>query len=60
VEDPNVPFAPTCEIVDWTCPRCKHVVDLTEYTGISYEEASNAREIEDIISQTLDDYTKLE
>ena len=35
--DKNVYFAPTCEITDWECPKCKHKVDLYEYTGINYE-----------------------
>lgn len=45
----DVWFAPTCEYDDWECPSCGRVVDLCEYTGISYEDASNASEIEFII-----------
>jgi hypothetical protein len=48
-ESEDVPFAPTCGFVDFTCPECGLVIDLEEYTGISYEEASNRAEIEAII-----------
>lgn len=38
----DVYYAPTCGITDFTCPKCGCVIDLEEYTGISYEDASNA------------------
>ena len=44
-EDDDVPFAPTCDFVDWKCPECGFVVDLMAMTGISYEDASNSGEI---------------
>ena len=44
--DDNVYFAPTCGFEEWTCPLCRYVVDLEELTGISYDDASNAAEIE--------------
>ncbi len=37
-------YAPTCDFVTHECV-CGHVIDLAEYTGIMYEEASNAAEI---------------
>ena len=42
-------YAPTCDFLTWTC-GCGHVIDLEKLTGISYEEASNAAEIEAIIA----------
>jgi len=45
VED-DVYYAPTCGFVDWNCPKCKYLVSLPEYTGISEEEASNKDIIE--------------
>lgn len=39
--DDDVYFAPTCGFENWTCPKCKHVMDLYEYTGMSYEDCSN-------------------
>ena len=39
-EDPEVYFAPTCG----------HKIDLCKHTGISYEDASNAGIIEDLMS----------
>ena len=47
-EDDDVYYAPTCGVVDWYCPKCKHKVDLGEYTGISYEDASNRDLIQSI------------
>ena len=41
-------YAPTCGCVDWKC-GCGHVIDLEELTGISYEDASNAGEINAMI-----------
>lgn len=41
-------YAPTCGFVDHECANCGEVIDLAEYTGISYEDASNAKEIEAI------------
>ena len=40
-EEKEVYYAPTCGFTEYIC-KCGHVVDLGEYTGISYEEASNA------------------
>lgn len=40
--DGEVYFAPTCGFTKWVCPMCDHEVDLYQYTGITYEEASNA------------------
>ena len=46
----DVYYAPTCGIISWECPKCEYVVNLEEYTGISYEEASNL----DIIQKIVD------
>ncbi len=48
-DDDDVYYAPTCGFLKWKCQKCGQVVDLKEYTGISYEDASNANEIEQII-----------
>lgn len=47
-KEEEVYYAPTCGFLTWTCPRCGHVVDLGELTGISYEDASNRDLIEEI------------
>lgn len=47
----DVYYAPTCGFVDWTCPKCGHVVDLAKYSGISYEDASNRKEIERVMAK---------
>jgi len=56
-ESDDVFYAPTCGFVDFTCPECGVVIDLEEYTGISYEEASNRAEIEAAIDamESLED-----
>lgn len=54
--DKDVWFAPTCGYDDWECPRCRELVDLYKYTGISYQEASNADAIEQIIHEMNLDY----
>ena len=41
----DVYYAPTCDFTTHTCVACGHVIDLEEYIGISYEEASNVGEI---------------
>jgi len=58
-EDDDVPFAPTCDFVDWKCPECGRVVDLYAMTGISYEEASNADEITEMCRLTKAGWDKL-
>lgn len=54
--DNDVWFAPTCGCDDWECPYCKELVDLYQYTGISYKDASNASEIDKIIHSMNLDY----
>jgi hypothetical protein len=48
VTEYEVYYAPTCGISEWVC-WCGHKIDLEEYTGISYEDASNDAEIRSII-----------
>ena len=50
----DVYYAPTCGINNWVCPKCETVVDLGEYSGISYEDASNL----DIIQTMVDKVRK--
>jgi len=47
--DEDVYYAPTCGFTEWTCPGCKTKVDLEEYTGISYTDASNLGEIQSLV-----------
>ena len=47
----DVYYAPTCGFTDWDCPKCGLSVDLEKLTGISYEDASNLKEIEEIVEQ---------
>jgi len=46
--DDDVYYAPTCGFLTWTCPKCKTVVDLEKLTGITYEQASNRGELEQL------------
>lgn len=50
VHDNDVYYAPTCGFVTWEC-ECGHEIDLEEWTGISYEEASNATEIAKMLEE---------
>ena len=51
MENEDVYYAPTCGFTHHECVNCGYEVDLAEYTGISYEEASNKEMIEVIIDQ---------
>jgi len=51
--DKDVYFAPTCGFTTWICPQCDYELDLYEYTGISYEDASNAKEIEKLVQEFI-------
>lgn len=46
--DNDVCYAPICGWATHKCSKCGHVIDLEEYTGISYEEASNIDTIQSI------------
>lgn len=43
-------YAPTCDFLTHRCFHCGHEIDLVELSGISYEKASNARELAQIIN----------
>ena len=45
----DVYYAPTCDFLTHTCESCGHEIDLEEYTGISYEQASSLSIIERIV-----------
>ncbi len=45
-EEPKVYYAPTCGFTKYKCNKCGKVIDLAKYTGISYEDCSNRKEIE--------------
>lgn len=47
--DYDVYYAPTCDFTEWCCPECNSIIDLEDYTGITYEEASNLDSINEII-----------
>lgn len=40
----DIYYAPTCGFIEHIC-KCGHITDLIKYTGISYEDASNEKEI---------------
>lgn len=42
----EVYYAPTCGFSKCKCNKCREVIDLAEYTGISYEDCSNLGVIE--------------
>ena len=52
-ETEDVYYAPTCGITDFKCV-CGNTIDLEQYTGISYEDASNA----DLIGKIVDEIAK--
>ncbi len=41
--DDDVWYAPTCGFIDWTCPKCKEIIDLEEYSGIDAEGCANTK-----------------
>jgi hypothetical protein len=47
----DVYYAPTCDMNIFNCV-CGNVIDLGVYSGITYEDASNAAEIETVIRKT--------
>lgn len=53
--DDDVYYAPTCGFTDWVCVQCGKTVDLEEYTGISYADASNAEEIKSLLDSMMKD-----
>ena len=50
-------YAPTCGFTDWCCAHCGTLVDLEEYTGISYDEASNLEEMQALCDRLAEEYT---
>lgn len=52
-EDDNVYYAPTCGFTEHKC-SCGHIVDLEKLTGITYEEASNRAEIEELCRKAVE------
>ena len=52
----DVYYAPTCGFLTLKCPECECLVDLEEYTGISYEEASNLAEMEALVEKIKEEY----
>ena len=34
-------YAPTSGFLDWTCPKCGHVIDLEALTGIDAESTAS-------------------
>jgi len=41
-KEKEVYYAPTCDITTWECPNCSYILDLENYSGISYKQASNS------------------
>ena len=54
----DVYYAPTCGFVDWNCPDCNTRVNLEKYTGISYKDASNEKEIRKAIFDAVNELAK--
>lgn len=40
-KDDDVYYAPTCGFMTWTCPKCKKIINLEEYSGIDAESCAN-------------------
>ena len=57
-ETEDVYYAPTCGFTEWKCEYCGHLIDLAEYTGISYEDASN-KELIDEIGKSMENNIRL-
>jgi len=51
-KDSEVYFATTCGFTEWECSKCKHKIDLCKHTGISYEDASNADAIMEMLEKS--------
>ena len=49
----DVWYAPTSGATEHRCP-CGHTIDLEELTGITYEEASNRTEIENLCREVIE------
>lgn len=50
-KEEDVYYAPTCGFTHTICSKCGYVIDLADYTGISYEDASNKDLIEAIVKK---------
>ena len=48
-ENGQVYYAPTCGFTTHECEECGAKIDLAEYTGITYENASNAEQIKRLV-----------
>lgn len=53
----EVYYAPTCGFTEYECP-CGEVIDLEELSGISYEEASNREEIQELVDKVSSEQRK--
>lgn len=51
LEDDDVYYAPTRRFTAHKCSGCGFEINLEEYTGITYEDASNRQELEQIVSE---------
>ena len=58
ISDTEAYYAPTCGFTDWHCPGCGSIVDLEDYTGISYKTASNEKEIRKAIFDAVNELAK--
>lgn len=53
--DKNVYYAPTCDFTKHNCSACRKLIDLRDYSGISYEDATNIDNIKNLIRQTVEE-----
>ena len=42
----DVYFVPTCGFIDCVCSECNTIIDLYDYTGMTYDDCSNTDLIE--------------
>ena len=52
----DVYYAPTCGFTSTKCVGCGHIIDLEEYTAISYDDASNVEDMEKIIEEVTEEW----
>lgn len=50
-KEEDVYYAPTCDFTHTICSKCGYITDLADYTGISYEDASNRDLLKSIIEK---------
>jgi hypothetical protein len=49
----DVYYAPTCDFITCICSNCGYEIDLETYTGITEADASNKKDIQNIIDRFI-------